>query len=175
MIMKKTTVIPHNTTVKFQVIGGKKGEKSNKEKWREIFNTKDGNKYEIWELDDARKGLLSLKSAAMQRYDYKYKLVIGKLFKRLRYGEIEKRVYFDLLQYSFRTIINNDDTEELEKLHLAMVEALFEWEIMYTMDSAHYKSPDEYGEQWSNIIDHISFLVLKECKRFADPLFPRFS
>lgn len=164
-----------NAQVKFQVLNGKKNESSKIEKWRETFNSTDLNRYENWELDEARNNLLSTKSEPMRRWDYKYRLVIAKLFKRLRYGEEDKRVYFDLLQQSFKIIVNNDDTEELEKLHLAMVEALFEWEITYTMDSSHYKRANEYGPQWVNIIEHISFLVLKECKKYSDSLFPAFA
>ena len=135
---------------------------------RTIYNSTTLDKHDIRELDDARNRLLRYKSEGMQRWDWKYTEVLRYLFKNLSQNkeDEESKALFDVLQESYKIILMNDDTKDLENLHLALVEALHEWEFKYCCDAAEHKIANKGA--WLNAIEYIVNRLVDEVNIFLN-------
>ena len=123
---------------------------------RKIYLSQNLVEHEIHELEDARAQLVLLKSQGMRSWDWKYKDDVQYLFSLIKQKNYTKTTanVFTLLQRSYRTILTHDDTEDLEQVHLALVEAVHEWAFKYRFEAAHIK--EENASAWRKVITNIA-------------------
>lgn len=127
-----------------------------------IIYSSDTSKHDIQELDLARRKLVGFKSSGMIKTDWMYEEVVRYLFKMIRTKSEDAPTnsmddlveLFKIIQNSYKEILMNDDTSDLEDIHVALVEALHEWAFRYRFEAA--KEKVVYGEQWKEIIEEIT-------------------
>lgn len=130
-------------------------------KLREVFNSKDLSKYDIAEIDAARISLLRYKTPFMYSWDWKYREVSKYLFKSIKretYLNGDKAntlALFEILQTSYKFILNNNNTADIEYIHLALVEAVHEWLFMFQFDEAA-ELKKQNAKRWWNVIEYIA-------------------
>ena len=149
-------------------------ENMRKKKLRDIYSSKTLHEHDIFELDDARGSLLRYKGEGMQRWDWKYTEVLRYLYKGLARNkglvmderDEDRKALFDVLQESYKIILMNDDTEDLENLHLALVEALHEWAFKYCCDATKYKILNDAA--WTKVIEYIANKLVDEVNDYQE-------
>ena len=136
-------------------------------KYRKIYSS-DTSKHDIGELNLARKKLVRTKGSGMIKTDWMYEEVIRYLFKMIRTksedaptNSMEDLVeLFKIIQASYKTILMNDDTSDLEDIHVALTEAIHEWAFRYRFDAHSEKVI--YGAQWKREIEDIANKLVDE-------------
>ena len=122
-------------------------------KLRRIYLSHELGEYEIHELEKARAELVRTKSTNMQKWDWKYQDDIQYLFQKIQNNKCSQLTVnvFKLLQRSYKTILTNDKTEDLEHFHLALVEAVHEWNFRFSADTKKIHAP-----VWKKILINIA-------------------
>lgn len=145
-----------------------------KKRLRETYSVSNLNNHEVYEIEEARDKLLKFKSEGMNRWDWKYKEDIQYLWSKISSKEIspDELALFYVLQESFKVIMMNDDTEEIEMLHLALVEAFHEWNFLYRFEAAAIK--EEHKEEWWNIIETLANRLCDIVNSYNDEYKERF-
>ena len=136
-------------------------------KLRKIYSSKDLDTHTLDELDEARKGLVSFKCEDMKRLDWKYLEDVRYLFDLIITNRCTQDTVnlFEMIQMSYRTILMNNDTQELEWLHLALVEAVHEWGFKYRFEAEVIKKANE--AQWRAVIKHIANKLADEVEAYT--------
>lgn len=138
-----------------------------RKRYRKIYSS-DTSKYDIEELDLARRKLVRTKGSGMIKTDWMYTEVIRYLFKMIRTRSEDAPTnsmddlveLFKIIQASYKEILMNDDTSELEDIHAALVEALHEWAFRYRFEAAKEKAV--YGDIWKQEIEDIANTLVDE-------------
>ena len=134
---------------------------------REVYLSQDLEEYGVRDIEKARVQLVKLKSKTMRVYDWKYHTDIKYLFERMQNPKRPKIVenLFKLLQRSYRAILTNDDTEDLENAHVALVQAVHEWAYSYTFEDEQIKK--EYAPTWKQVIVDIANSLQRVLRNFT--------
>ena len=138
-------------------------ESSRKSILRNIYSSKNLNKYSLKKINEAQEELLKYKDSEFQSNHWKYPEVVSFLFGELKDNEQRSgdlRTIFAAVQIAHRIILMNDDTEKLEKLHLSLVEALHRWAFRYKGDLTLERNL-RGDEMWQDIVEKANRLV--EC------------
>ena len=138
-----------------------------RKRYRKIYSS-DTSKHDIEELDLARRKLVRTKGSGMIKTDWMYTEVIRYLFKMIRTRSEDAPTnsmddlveLFKIIQASYKEILMNDDTSELEDIHVALVEALHEWAFRYRFEAA--KEKVIYGSQWKQEIEDLANTLVDE-------------
>lgn len=138
-----------------------------RKRYRKIYSS-DTSKHNIEELDLARRKLVRTKGSGMIKTDWMYTEVIRYLFKMIRTRDDDAPTnsmddlveLFKIIQASYKEILMNDDTSELEDIHVALVEALHEWAFRYRFEAAKEKAV--YGDIWKQEIEGIANTLVDE-------------
>ena len=136
-------------------------------KLRKVYSAPNLDTYEVWEIDEARKKLLQYKSMGMIRWDWKYKDDIHYLWDKIRTNECtqDTKALFEVIQESYKTILMNDNTQDLEILHLALVEAIHEWAFLYRFEAEAIKKENEAA--WRSVIEYIANKLCDEVDAYC--------
>ena len=137
-------------------------------KLRKIYSAPSLDNYEVWEIDEARQKLLQYKSHGMISWDWKYQNDIQYLWDRIRTNDYtqDTKAIFDIIQESYKTILMNDNTQDLETLHLALVEAIHEWAFKYRFEAEVIKKKNE--KSWLRVIEYIANKLCDEIDAYYD-------
>ena len=128
---------------------------------RNIYGQKNLNKYPLKRIKEAQEELLMYKDAEFQSNHWKYPEVVRYLFNEIKNTEQrdgDVKTIFAAVQLGYRIILMNDDTQELEELHLALVEALHIWAFKYEGDIAPARN--FHGDaMWKDIVEKANRLI----------------